>query len=472
MILDKAFGTLQLLRKEERFHLYWEIDNKVAAPQHPRGGGKVKNEVAKGNRRATCDIGNLDTLQLIEGKPPTNITRPITRGFCAKLLANAQAAALENKNSVVAAVGDGLPVNGKGGNVKKVAKANKKLSDKPNLDTTIANSSDDEEMVKKKGGKQASNDPEPESAILINSNDEGNVNPVSEKSSHQRSFRKNIKTLTSILSAQSRAACTVVTNELKDHVVSIDAADVNDELAVVEYVDDLYKMIPKSRISSGHSHSNVRMRKILVDWLIQVHNSFQLMPESLYLTINILDRYLSKKVVSRYELQLVGLGAMLIACKYEELWPPRVKDLVCISDNAYVEEQVLAMEKAILGTLEWYLTVPTAYVFLVRYIKASVSPDMEMEYMVFFLAELGIVYYNTVVLYPPSMIAAGAVYAARCTLNRSPFWSETLKHHTGYSGTTNTAAKGELMGIYSKFASPGRDCVALLPPAKTLLASA
>ncbi|KAK6235632.1 hypothetical protein SCA6_010969 [Theobroma cacao] len=409
------------------------------------GGGKVKNEVAKGNRRATCDIGNLDTLQLIEGKPPTNITRPITRGFCAKLLANAQAAALENKNSVVAAVGDGLPVNGKGGNVKKVAKANKKLSDKPNLDTTIANSSDDEEMVKKKGGKQASNDPEPESAILINSNDEGNVNP---------------------------AACTVVTNELKDHVVSIDAADVNDELAVVEYVDDLYKMIPKSRISSGHSHSNVRMRKILVDWLIQVHNSFQLMPESLYLTINILDRYLSKKVVSRYELQLVGLGAMLIACKYEELWPPRVKDLVCISDNAYVEEQVLAMEKAILGTLEWYLTVPTAYVFLVRYIKASVSPDMEMEYMVFFLAELGIVYYNTVVLYPPSMIAAGAVYAARCTLNRSPFWSETLKHHTGYSGTTNTAAKGELMGIYSKFASPGRDCVALLPPAKTLLASA
>lgn len=79
--------------------------------------------------------------------------------------------------------------------MKKVAKANKKLSDKPNLDTTIANSSDDEEMVKKKGGKQASNDPKPESAILINSNDEANVNPVSEKSSHQRSFRKNIKTL-------------------------------------------------------------------------------------------------------------------------------------------------------------------------------------------------------------------------------------------------------------------------------------
>ncbi|EOY32557.1 Cyclin B1, putative [Theobroma cacao] len=361
-----------------------------------------------------CDIGNLDTLQLIEGKPPTNITRPITRGFCAKLLANAQAAALENKNSVVAAVGDGLPVNGKGGNVKKVAKANKKLSDKPNLDTTIANSSDDEEMVKKKGGKQASNDPKPESAILINSNDEANVNPVSEKSSHQRSFRKNIKTLQFLV---LKAGLLVLCSKSPQ------------------------KMIPKSRISSGHSHSNVRMRKILVDWLIQVHNSFQLMPESLYLTINILDRYLSKKVVSRYELQLVGLGAMLIACKYEELWPPRVKDLVCISDNAYVEEQVLAMEKAILGTLEWYLTVPTAYVFLVRYIKASVSPDMEMEYMVFFLAELGIVYYNTVVLYPPSMIAAGAVYAARCTLNRSPFWSETLKHHTGYSGTTNKLCK-------------------------------
>lgn len=69
---------------------------------------------------------------------------------------------------------------------------------------------------------------------------------------------------------------------------------------------------------------NDRMRSILVDWLIEVHNKFELMPETLYLTIHIVDRYLSIKTVPRRELQLVGIAAMLIASKYEEIWAPEV----------------------------------------------------------------------------------------------------------------------------------------------------
>ncbi|KAL0459065.1 UNVERIFIED_CONTAM: Cyclin-B1-4 [Sesamum latifolium] len=94
------------------------------------------------------------------------------------------------------------------------------------------------------------------------------------------------------------------------------------------------------------------MRAILVNWLIEVHKKFELMPESLYLTVNIVDRFLSVKTVPRRELQLVGISSMLIACKYEEIWAPEVSDFIAISDNAYVREQVLLMEKAILGKLE------------------------------------------------------------------------------------------------------------------------
>lgn len=121
------------------------------------------------------------------------------------------------------------------------------------------------------------------------------------------------------------------------------------------------------------------MRSILVDWLIEVHNKFELMPETLYLTINIVDRFLSMKVVPRRELQLLGISSMLLASKYEEIWAPEVNDFVCISDNAYIKEQILAMEKAILGKLGWYLTVPTPYVFLVRYIKASLPADEKVK---------------------------------------------------------------------------------------------
>lgn len=69
---------------------------------------------------------------------------------------------------------------------------------------------------------------------------------------------------------------------------------------------------------------NARMRSILVDWLVEVHRKFELMPETLYLTINIVDRFLAVKVVPRRELQLVGISSMLIACKYEEIWAPEV----------------------------------------------------------------------------------------------------------------------------------------------------
>lgn len=69
---------------------------------------------------------------------------------------------------------------------------------------------------------------------------------------------------------------------------------------------------------------NEKMRSILVDWLTEVHRKFQLMPETLYLTLNIVDRFLSREVVPRRELQLVGISSMLIACKYEEIWAPEV----------------------------------------------------------------------------------------------------------------------------------------------------
>ncbi|GFQ05105.1 g2/mitotic-specific cyclin-1 [Phtheirospermum japonicum] len=137
------------------------------------------------------------------------------------------------------------------------------------------------------------------------------------------------------------------------------------------------------------------------------------------------------------------------------------------------------MEKQILGQMEWSLTVPTPYVFLVRFIKASLT-DSNVENMFFFLDELGMMNYPTF-MYCPSMIAASAVYAARCTLNKVPFWNETLKLHTGFSESQlmdcakllvsfhSMAAEQKLKGIYRKYSSSERGAVALLPPAKSLL---
>ncbi|KAJ0084081.1 hypothetical protein Patl1_29620 [Pistacia atlantica] len=444
-------------------------------------GGKVKNDPAKGkNRQVLRDIGNLDILQNMEGK----ISRPITRGFHAQLLANAKVEA--EQNNVLLVVDDGVPARRKGQALKKAARAEKKLSEEPKCDDLIVISSDEKEKDKAEDKQKKL----PEKLLLETSlsnrpTDEGIVKPCGGQISTEMPSRNKIKAFSSILTARSKAAGGIA-NKSKDLIVSIDAADANDGLAVVEYVEDIYMFYKEdeSRVQDYMVSQpiNERMRTILVGWLIEVHDRFELTPETLYLTVNIFDRYLSKKTVSRDKLQLLGISSMLISCKYEEIWAPMVNDFVCISDYAYTEEEVRAMEKEILGELGWYLTVPTPYVFLVRYLKASVSPNQEMENMVFFLAELGITHYYTIISYCPSMLAASAVYAARCTLNKRPYWTETLKHHTGYCEENikncakllvslhmeEAAQNGVKVAVCRKFSSPKRGCVSLYPPAKDL----
>lgn len=96
------------------------------------------------------------------------------------------------------------------------------------------------------------------------------------------------------------------------------------------------------------------MRAVLLNWLIDVHLKYKLQPETLFIATQILDAYLSKRVVSRNELQLVGITTLWIAAKYEETYQiPKLSNLVFICDSAYNREQILAMEGNIIQTLNF-----------------------------------------------------------------------------------------------------------------------
>lgn len=89
-------------------------------------------------------------------------------------------------------------------------------------------------------------------------------------------------------------------------------------------------------------------RGFLVEWIIDVHRKFRLMSETLYVTISIIDRYLSKVPIKKSQLHLLGVTALLIATKYEEIYPPDLKDLLSVSENKFTKEEVLKMEFIIL----------------------------------------------------------------------------------------------------------------------------
>ena len=88
------------------------------------------------------------------------------------------------------------------------------------------------------------------------------------------------------------------------------------------------------------SDINHSMRAILVDWLVEVAEEYKLLPQTLYLTINYIDRFLSVMSVLRGKLQLVGTACMLVAAKYEEIYPPDVSDFVLITDDTYTTKEV------------------------------------------------------------------------------------------------------------------------------------
>ncbi|CAI5472598.1 unnamed protein product [Closterium sp. Yama58-4] len=229
------------------------------------------------------------------------------------------------------------------------------------------------------------------------------------------------------------------------------------------------------------SDINGTMRAILIDWLIEVHLKFKLMPETLFLATSVIDRYLAVTPVPRRNLQLVGITAMLIASKYEEIWAPEVGDFVYICDNAYTRQDVLKMEKDMLNTLQFKLTIPTSYVFAARFLKAAtaaanaaaaagvgadkavtVGADTRVHALAWFLLELTLPEHS-MIKFSPSHLAAASVYAALLTAHHAnktatgagsagagEVWGPGMAWLTGYDEATLWPCVEQLVALHGK----------------------
>ena len=155
---------------------------------------------------------------------------------------------------------------------------------------------------------------------------------------------------------------------------------------------------------------NTRMRAILVDWLVEVHMKFRLVPETLYLCVSIIDRYCSKVDVLRSKLQLIGVTALLVACKHEEIYPPEVRDCVYITDRAYNRQEVLDMEQDILKVLDWKISRPTAFPFLDRFLCLSNASEMTKHAAAYYLERT--LQEHSFLQFRPSVVSASAVILA------------------------------------------------------------
>lgn len=221
-------------------------------------------------------------------------------------------------------------------------------------------------------------------------------------------------------------------------IADLDAEDLDDPLMVAEYVVEIFDYykdleeptMPNPNYIEHQKELEWKMRGILVDWLIEVHTRFRLLPETLFLAVNIIDRFLSAKVVPLDKLQLVGTTAMFIASKYEEVLSPHIGNFVHVADDGFSVDEVLSAERYTLSTLNYDLSYPNPMNFLRRISKAD-NYDIQTRTIGKYLMEISLLDHRFMP-YRQSHIAAAAMYTARLILERGP-WDATLAHYAGYT---------------------------------------
>ena len=199
-----------------------------------------------------------------------------------------------------------------------------------------------------------------------------------------------------------------------------DISKIKDNIQIPkEYINKIYYNLlkeedeginpkPKYNYMKEQKEINEKMRSILIDWLIDVHHKFRFSDETLFMTVFIIDRYLSVNQITKLKLQLLGITSLLIACKHEEIDLPKIDDFIYITDNAYVKDEVIRMENYVLKVLNFELLYPSPIKFY-EYLSIYFNFDKKMHLMGKYLMESFLVDIKCT-KYKPSIISSACCY--------------------------------------------------------------
>ncbi|KAJ9125286.1 hypothetical protein QFC22_000242 [Naganishia vaughanmartiniae] len=219
-----------------------------------------------------------------------------------------------------------------------------------------------------------------------------------------------------------------------------DEVDMFDTTMVAEYADDIFfymsdleeRAMPNPHYMEYQNEIQWEMRTTLIDWLLQVHLRYHMLPETLWIAVNIVDRFLSLRVVSLIKLQLVGVTAMFVAAKYEEILAPSVDEFVYMTENGYNKEEILKGERIILQTLNFDISSYCTPYSWVRRISKADDYDIQTRTLSKFLMEVTLLDHRFLRC-KPSLIAAIGMFTARRMLDGD--WNDAFVFYSNYTET-------------------------------------
>jgi len=217
----------------------------------------------------------------------------------------------------------------------------------------------------------------------------------------------------------------------------VDVETINDPHQVGLYVVDIFNYYRKREAKfcvgdymTRQKDLSQNMRSILVDWLVEVQENFELNHETLYLAVKMVDIYLSRTQIARDKLQLLGATCLFIACKFDERCPPVLDDFLYICDDAYQRKELLDTEMEVLRVLDFDLGMPLSYRFLRRAARVC-RASMELLTLARYILEMSLMSYD-VAQKSESLVAAAALFLAATMKGQMDIWSRTLVHYTSF----------------------------------------
>ncbi|KAG2382173.1 hypothetical protein C9374_005375 [Naegleria lovaniensis] len=258
---------------------------------------------------------------------------------------------------------------------------------------------------------------------------------------------KTASTMNTMNNMAQKSAVTVPTmvkpnstsTAVKKNTPPIDAADADKPESCVEYVKDIFshyrsienKYMPNPSYMSFQGNFNEQTRVLTINWLFTIHYHYAMSQECIYLCVNIFDRFLSAHPdVAIDKIHLVAVTSLFIASKYEEVKPLITEQVIKMTRRMYSKEEILHMERLILKTLDFNLTIASSNVFLKRYLKCSVQFD-DIQYFIASFANDMSLYDMNMLNYTPSTVACAAIYVARSLRKLGEKWNSNLVYYTG-----------------------------------------
>ena len=185
-----------------------------------------------------------------------------------------------------------------------------------------------------------------------------------------------------------------------------------------EYLEEIYMNLlleerestikPKFGYMANQPEINEIMRAILIDWIIDVHLRFNLRQDTLFMTIWLIDTYLSFALVQRDKLQLLGITCLLISGKAHEIYYPQHNKLLEMTDNAYIKEEMLTMENEILKKLNFFIVCPNPIDFY-NILSKMFNFEKKQYYLGNYFIEAALINYP-ILKYSSSVIASSCAY--------------------------------------------------------------